>query len=131
MKRIIAGLLATVLGANGVVMLAAGGWWYGAVPGVTMTGPYNPHFVKDIGAAYLVVAGGLAWRALRPGQGQGALVAGAAFLGLHAFIHVADAAMGGHMTHDLVRDFGGVFVPAVLAAWLSLPERPQTQTQRS
>ena len=70
MKRIIAGLLATVLGANGVVMLAAGGWWYGAVPGVTMTGPYNPHFVKDIGAAYLVVAGGLAWRALRPGQGR-------------------------------------------------------------
>ena len=121
MKRILAGLLAVFLGANGAVMLAAGPWWYRAVPGVTMTGPYNPHFVKDIGAAYLVVAGSLAWRALRPAAGQGALVASAAFLLLHSGVHIADAAMGMNMGGDLIRDFAGVFAPALLAAWLAIP----------
>ena len=53
------------MGANGVVMLAAGRWWYGAVAGVPETGPFNPHFVKDIGAAYLVVGAAFAWLAAR------------------------------------------------------------------
>jgi hypothetical protein len=91
------------------------------VPGVTQTGPYNPHFVKDIGAAYLVVAGALAWRAARPAAGQGAMVAAAAFLVLHALIHVADAAGGLHMAHDLVRDLGGILLPALIAVWLASP----------
>ena len=118
MKRTLAALLAALLGANAIAMLFAGRWWYGAVPGVTMTGPYNPHFVKDIGAAYLVVAAALTWRAARPAAGQGALVAAAAFLLVHALIHVSDAAMGGHAASDLIRDFAGVFLPALLAAWL-------------
>jgi hypothetical protein len=121
MKRIVAGLLAVMMGANGAVMMVAGLWWYHAVPGVTQTGPYNPHFVKDIGAAYLVVAGALAWRAVRPLAGQGALVAAAVFLGLHAGIHVVDASCGGHMVHDLGRDFAGVFLPALATAWLAWP----------
>ena len=61
--------LALVLGGNGLAMLFAGFWWYGAVDGVTETGPFNPHFVRDIGMAYLVTAGGLGWYALRPAQG--------------------------------------------------------------
>jgi hypothetical protein len=123
MRAILAGILALMMGGNGVAMLVAGRWWYGTVPGVTMTGPYNPHFVKDIGAAYLVVAGALVWRALRPSAGQGALVAAAAFLVLHAAIHVSDAAMGGHAGHDVVRDLAGVYLPALLAAWLAWSPR--------
>ena len=88
MARWASGVLAAVLGANGLVMLFASLWWYGAVDGVKETGPFNPHFVRDIGAAYLVAASGLAWYAWRPVQGWPALVAGAAFLTLHAAIHV-------------------------------------------
>src|ERR1700760_670717 len=88
MKRMLAVLLGLVMAGNGVAMLAAGRWWYGAVPGVVTTGPYNAHFVKDIGATYLVVAGGLFWFAARPRQGWPALVAGAVFLTLHGFIHI-------------------------------------------
>ena len=123
MKRITAAILAVVLGANGLVMLFAGRWWYGAVPGVTMTGPFNPHFVMDIGAAYLVVAGALAWWAARPAPARGAVIAAAAFLGLHALIHIADAAMGGHATTDLARDFAGIFLPALLTAWIAWPPK--------
>jgi hypothetical protein len=120
-KRGLAGLLALVLGGNGLAMIFAGLWWYGAVPGVVSTGPYNPHFVKDIGAIYLVCAGALAWRAARPDAGQGALVAAAAFLVMHAFVHVADAAVCGNPLAALVRDFPGVFVPALITAWLAIP----------
>lgn len=123
MKRILAALLALVLGANGWVMLFAGLRWYGAVPGVVTTGPYNPHFVKDIGAVYLVCAGALAWRAWRPAAGQAGLVAAAAFLVMHALIHVADAAVCGDPMAALIRDFPGVFVPALITAWLAWPAR--------
>ena len=53
MRRLIATILAIVTGANGLAMLLAGPSWYQAVPGVSETGPYNPHFVQDIGAAFL------------------------------------------------------------------------------
>ncbi|MEO8115730.1 MAG: hypothetical protein ABI655_15180, partial [Phenylobacterium sp.] len=57
MTRIIAGALGLLLAANGLYMLFAPAPWYGAVPGVPSTGPFNPHFVRDIGAAYLTAAG--------------------------------------------------------------------------
>ena len=41
MKSVTAGVLALMLGVNGAVMLAAGQWWYGAVPGVTEIRPGN------------------------------------------------------------------------------------------
>ncbi len=45
MKRALALVLALVMAGNSVAMLVAGPWWYGAVPGVPETGPFNPHFV--------------------------------------------------------------------------------------
>src|SRR5258708_29034726 len=65
--------LGVALAANGVFMLAGPNAWYAAVPGVVETGPFNPHFVRDIGAAYLACGGalggyaaGAAARAARP-----------------------------------------------------------------
>jgi hypothetical protein len=114
MARIVIGLLAVILGGNGLAMLFAGIWWYGAVPGVTATGPYNPHFVRDIGAAYVVVGGGLGWFAWRPREAWPALVAAAAFLTLHAGIHIFDAACGTKPLADVARDLAGIYMPAVL-----------------
>jgi hypothetical protein len=114
MGRITAAVLATLLGANGLTMLFAGLWWYNAVPGVIATGPYNPHFVRDIGAAYLTAAGGLGWFALRPREAWPALVAAAAFQLLHVAIHVLDALGGAMPVADVSRDFAGVYLPALL-----------------
>ena len=123
MTRAASILLCVLLGGNGVVMLFAGAWWYGAVPGVTMTGPYNPHFVKDIGAAYLVCALAYGWLAARPTSSlaRGAAITSALFLVLHAAIHIADAVAGDHAGADFARDFAGVFLPALLASWLVRP----------
>jgi hypothetical protein len=121
LKRAIAAVLALTMGANGLVMLVAGRWWYGAVPGVTQTGPFNPHFVKDIGAAYLVVGVAFAWLAARPSPiARGAVIAAAVFLGLHAGVHIVDAAGDPGGLADLARDFPGVFMPALLAAWIAI-----------
>ena len=114
----LAGLLAVVMAANGLVMLFAGPWWYGVVPGVPSTGPFNPHFVKDIGAAYLVVGVSLAAFAFRPCRAFAALVAAAAFLTLHAAIHIGDALASPTCGHDLVRDLPGVFLPALISLGL-------------
>jgi hypothetical protein len=129
MKRALAALLAVVMGGNGLAMLFAGPRWYVSVPGVTATGPYNAHFIKDIGATYLVVTLGLVWFAARPRQGWAALVAGATFLVLHGFIHIADAIQSPVCGHDLVRDLPGIFVPALIAAGLaafSIPREGDT-----
>ena len=122
--RILAGGLALALGINALAMLFGSFWWYNAVPGVTATGAYNPHFVRDIGAAYLVVAGGLGWFAWRPVQGWPALVAAAAFLVLHAGIHVFDATCSSDPLGNLIRDLPGVYLPALLAAGLAVFRRP-------
>lgn len=128
MKRWIAAALALLLAANAAAMLFAGPRWYGAVPGVSATGPFNPHFVKDIGAAYLVCAGALAWRAARPDAGRGAMAAAAAFLGLHAAIHLAEAFGSPGGGGDLLRDAPGVFLPALLAVWLAWSGRATHQS---
>jgi hypothetical protein len=127
MSRIVSGLLAAILGANGLAMLFAGLWWYGVVPGVTATGPYNPHFVRDIGVAYLVTAGGLGWFAARPREGWPALAAAAAFLTLHAAIHVFDAVCGTRLLADVMRDLGGIYLPALIAVVLTL-RRPHERS---
>ncbi|WP_340644034.1 hypothetical protein [Phenylobacterium sp.] len=125
MTRIIAVVLAVTLSANALFMLGAPLAWYDAVPGVRSTGAFNPHFVRDIGAAYLVAAMGLAWFAWRPVQGWPALVAGALFLALHSGIHLFDASCSASPLANLIRDFPGVFLPTLLAGAIAVLRRPK------
>ena len=115
------------LAANGVIMLAAPAAWYAAVPGVPATGPFNAHFVRDIGAAYLVAGMALAAfacdRAARP-----AALAGAAFLALHALVHLWEATAGREAAP--LFDVLLVFVPAVLAIWIAWPRSRYEQTNQ-
>jgi hypothetical protein len=120
MVRIVSALLALVMGANGLAMLFAGLWWYGVVPGVTATGPFNPHFVRDIGAEYLVVGASLAAFAWRPRAAWPAVCAAAGFLTLHAAIHVFDAVCGTKPLSDVARDFAGVYLPALITLVFAL-----------
>jgi len=120
MLRILAAVMGAALTLNGLAMLGAPTWWFGVVPGVASTGAFNPHFVRDIGAAYLVVSLGLVWFAVRPRAGWAALVASATFLGLHALIHLRG--------RDLMRDAPSVLAPALLAIVIAVLSRP---TERS
>ncbi len=126
MARRLVWALDLVLIANGAVMLALPAWWYEIVPGVADTGPFNPHFIRDIGAAYVVAGGGLVWflldRAARP-----AALLGCAFLSLHALIHLWDWAAGRESLVHLLRDVPTVIVPGLLIFSLA---RRVTSTSR-
>jgi hypothetical protein len=86
MRRTIAAILAILNIGNGLAMLFAGPYWFQSVPGAAETGAFNPHFVQDIGAAFLVAGLALAARAWQPAWWPAA-VAGAGYLVLHGLIH--------------------------------------------
>ncbi len=122
-KRIVAALLGLTGAANGVFMLAAPALWYDSVPGLPHTGPFNAHFVSDIGVAYLVASTGLIARAWRPRYWPAA-VAGAAFMCGHAVIHVLDIMM--ERTGNVSVDVWLVIAPALLAAWVAWPAKEES-----
>jgi hypothetical protein len=122
-----AGLLGVALIANGTVMLAAPEAWYLAVPGVPETGPFNQHFLRDIGLIFLLIGGaflaGAAWPALRVPLWGGSTL----WLAGHALFHVWEVAVGICAPAALVRDFADVSLPALaglaLTLWALRPHR--------
>lgn len=123
LKRLLAALIGVGSAANGAFMLAAPPLWYDSVPGLAHTGPFNAHFVSDIGVAYLVASLGLIARAWRPRYWPAA-VAGAAFFLGHAAIHVFDIVF--ERTGNASVDVALVIVPALLAAWAAWPGKGET-----
>jgi uncharacterized protein YjeT (DUF2065 family) len=117
MRALITLVLGIVLAANGLFMLGLPADWYVTVPGVIDTGPFNPHFVRDIGAAYLVAGAAFICLA-RSRAALPAALAAAAFLAIHALVHLWDAAAGREHVHQLLVDVPGVFLPPALAIWI-------------
>jgi len=126
MRGLVAWVLGIGLAANGLIMLAAPAGWYAMVPGVADTGPFNVHFVRDIGAAYLVAGATLPWFAVNWAARPAAL-AGAAFLVLHALVHLWDAAAGREHAHQLLVDLPSVFLPPALAIWIAWRRNPNEE----
>jgi hypothetical protein len=110
------------LALNGLLMLFAPLEWFERVPTVTGAGPFNPHFVRDVGCAYLAAGLGFAWLA-RDARARPAAAAGALFLVLHALTHVAEYLEGRAWFPDVLFDLVLVFFPAGLAIVLSRPPR--------
>jgi hypothetical protein len=105
--------------ANGCFMLVSPAEWYLAVPGVTTTGPFNQHFLRDIGLIFLLVGGAFLTGAARPAYRVPLWAAASLWLGGHALFHFWEVAVGICGPSALVRDFSAVTVPAVIAAALT------------
>lgn len=120
MRRVLAAVLAILNVGNGLLMLFAGPFWFQSVPGAADTGPFNPHFVQDVGAAFLVAGLALAVRAWRPDLWPVAL-AGAAFLVAHGLIHLV-MIVAGH-DHRAAFDVVAVVLPSALALYSVLPDK--------
>lgn len=111
---LIVGINGLFLAANGLFMLAAPKIWYELVPGVTDTGFFNQHFVRDIGIVKLYV--GIAFLAglLQP-RIRVVLWAGATlWLIGHACFHFWEVAVGICAPSALLRDFPAVSLPAII-----------------
>jgi hypothetical protein len=129
MLRTIAAVLGLFLGASAVWQMLAPLAWYDAVPGVVATGPFNAHFIRDIAAAYLTTAGGLIAFAWRPAAARPALLAAAAFLVMHAGVHVFDALCGARPLQDALRDLAAIHLVALVTLGLALAPEPKSQPQ--
>ncbi len=124
----IARVLAAVLAANAAYMLFAAETWYQSVPGVAATGPFNHHFVGDIGLAYLAAATALLAGSLKPGRLAGYALPAALFLAGHALLHLIGygKVAAGEANGAWFTEAYGVYLPALLALWLALPRAPRS-----
>jgi len=120
MRTTLAWILGLLAAANGVFMLIAPHAWYLSAPGVPDTGPFNQHFVRDIGCAFLVTGISLVWFAIDV-QARAAALAAAAFMALHALVHLADAIAGRESLAQAARDLPTVYLGAVLTLWVAWP----------
>jgi uncharacterized protein YjeT (DUF2065 family) len=107
--------------ANGLFMLASPEGWYGAVPGVTTTGPFNQHFVRDIGLIYVLAGAAYAVGAARQPYRLVLWAVPTLWLTAHAVFHLWEVAAGISGHSAMARDFPAVTLPAIigiaLTAW--------------
>jgi alkylhydroperoxidase/carboxymuconolactone decarboxylase family protein YurZ len=101
--------------ANGGFMLADPFGWYDRVDTVRATGPANGHFIRDIGIAYLVSGGLLAYAAAHLPMRWGSALVGTAWLLLHGLLHVWEVSVGICSPAIFWRDAPGVLGPPLLA----------------
>lgn len=117
---IVAVLLAVIFVANGGYMLANPGDWYLAIDGVADTGPFNPHFVRDIGFIYLLTGFALVVGIYLPDQRPGLWGFAAAWHLAHAGFHVWEVVVGICGPEALLRDFIGVSLPSLLSLVIAM-----------
>lgn len=115
-----AGLLGAAAAANGLFMLGDPMRWYYAVPGVTATGPFNQHFIRDIGLTYLLIGIALILGAARPAWRFAFWSMSALWLTGHAIFHLWLVAVGICGTSTMVQDFPAVTLPAILVTGLAV-----------
>jgi len=108
------------LSANGLFMLVAPAVWYEFVPGVTDTGFYNQHFIRDIGIIQLFLGLAFGIGMFRPERRIGLWAAATLWLIAHAVFHLWEVAVGICSPSVLVRDFPAVTMPAIFGVALTL-----------
>ncbi len=114
-----AALFGVALAANGIFMLISPTDWYVAVPGVTTTGPFNQHFLRDIGLIFLLLGTAFLAGVVEAAMRTVLWGAAAVWLAGHALFHVWEVAVGICGPSALARDFPAVSLPAIVAAALA------------
>lgn len=98
---------------NGFTMWFMPQYWYEAVPGVSMMGPFNLHFVRDLALAYGIMGAGLIYGLRNPSIAVFAALWPAA----HAIYHICIFFMRG-MPMDTIALVNLVLIQ--IPAWASL-----------
>ncbi|QFY63356.1 hypothetical protein FZ934_24045 (plasmid) [Rhizobium grahamii] len=87
--------------------------WYYFVPGVTDTGFYNQHFIRDIGIIQGFIALAFAIGTFKPERRVELWAAATLWLIAHACFHLWEVAVGICSASVIVRDFPAVSLPAL------------------
>lgn len=116
----LAALNGLFLFGNGLFMLIAPAPWYHLVPGVTLTGPFNQHFVRDIGLIQMFLGALFAIGMMQPAKRVVLWSAATVWLGAHAVLHLWEVAVGICHPSAIARDFLAVTLPALIGVALSV-----------
>ena len=90
------------------------------MPGVTTTGPFNQHFLRDVGLIFLLLGAAMLTGAARSAQRATLWGATAVWLTGHALFHIWEVAVGICRPSALARDFPAVTLPALIVAALTV-----------
>lgn len=115
-----AALTTVFLSVNGLFMLVAPLAWYNLVPGVTDTGFFNQHFVRDIGIIQLFLGVAFGIGMFRPARRVELWAGATAWLIAHALFHFWEVAVGICSPSVILRDFPAVTLPAIFGVLLTL-----------
>ena len=116
---IIAITLGLAMVANGTYMIIAPEPWYWAIPGVPDRGPFNQHFIRDVGFIYALAGTAYIYGAIYTKQSFSLWLIPTAWLTCHAIFHVWEVAVGICGPEALAQDFAGVTLPALVAMALT------------
>jgi len=108
------------LSVNGLFMLVAPSVWYEFIPGVTDTGFFNQHFIRDIGIIQLFLGVAFVIGMIRPERRVGLWAAATLWLIAHAVFHLWEVAVGICSPSVILRDFPAVTLPAIIGVLLTL-----------
>jgi hypothetical protein len=111
---------AIFLTVNGIFMLIDPLLWYDVVPGVSTTGFFNQHFIRDIGIIQLFLGLAFAIGTFRPDRRIGLWAAATLWLSAHALFHFWEVAVGICAPAAIPRDFAAVTLPALIGVALTL-----------
>jgi hypothetical protein len=124
-RRTLYVVFALIALVNAVWMLASPESWYTGLPAaVPDTGPYNGHFIRDLGVVFLIIAGGFSWCARHVDRSKPVLIAITLFYVGHAIVHLLDLVSGRLPHSHWGIDTPAVFLPAlILVALIFVPQR--------
>jgi hypothetical protein len=117
--QVLVALVALFALANAAYMLWNPYGWYQAIPTVRFTGPPNPHFIRDIGLAYLACAAFLGFAVINLRMRWLAALAGSLFLALHGGLHIYEVLSGICAPGIFWKDAPVVIGPPLLV-WVAL-----------
>lgn len=107
------------LSVNGIFMLVAPSLWYDLVPGVSDTGFFNQHFIRDIGMIQLFLGLAFIIGMFSPTRRVGLWAVATLWLIAHALFHLWEVAVGICAPSVIPRDFPAVTLPAIIGIVLT------------
>ncbi len=107
------------LSVNGIFMLVAPSLWYGLVPGVSDTGFFNQHFIRDIGIIQFFLGLAFVIGMFSPARRVGLWAVATLWLIAHALFHLWEVAVGICTPSVILRDFPAVTLPAIIGIVLT------------
>jgi hypothetical protein len=105
---------------NGLFMLLDPIAWYNIIPGVTHTGSFNQHFIRDIGLIQMFLGTAFAIGMIYPAQRFDLWAAATSWLIAHASFHLWEVAVGISSPATIPQDFPAVTLPALIGVALTV-----------